>query len=329
MKHSLFEEPCRFEFFRAVRVLERMYPNREPVGANAHPAREVARFCAHTTLSFPASEIQDLRRSDEDAAPPRMMVNFLGLTGPLGVLPRPYTEFLLERLSRKDYTLRDFFDLFNHRAISLFYRAWAKYRFTVGFERGAADEFSQCLRDLIGMGTQGLSGRLSFEDLALLRYAGLFNQHPRSASALEGMLRDFLGTPVGVVQYLGRRVRLGSENQNELGIRNTELGVNLILGERIWDRQSCFRVKIGPLCLKSFRGFLPVSGSFLPLIQATRLFSGMELDFDVQLRLRAGEVPDCRLRSEGEDGAYLGWSSWLKTRGFDQDTEDTVLSATV
>ena len=36
------------------------------------------------------------------------------MTGPLGVLPRYYTELMLERLQAKDTTLRDFFDLFNH-----------------------------------------------------------------------------------------------------------------------------------------------------------------------------------------------------------------------
>lgn len=327
MRHSITEEPFRFDFFRAVRILESLYPGREPVGASANPSREVIRFGAHATLSFPASEIQSLVPEIDENNPARMVVNFLGLTGPLGVLPQPYTEFLIERLNQKDTTLRDFFDLFNHRAISLFYRAWEKYRFPVDYERSAGeDRFSQYLSGLVGLGTDGLSGRLAFEDLSLLRYSGLMNQRPHSATGLEGTLRDFFSVPVSITQFLGTRIRLGAENHTLLGIQNTELGANSILGEKVWDRQSRFRVRLGPLSIKLFKAFLPASDSFLPLVQIVRIYAGMEFDFDIQLILKAPEVPGCQLLSEGEQGSYLGWSSWLKTQEFRRDPEDTVLA---
>ncbi len=43
--------PYEFEFFQAVRLLERMLPNRAPVGRFVSPGREVVRFSAHA--SFP------------------------------------------------------------------------------------------------------------------------------------------------------------------------------------------------------------------------------------------------------------------------------------
>jgi type VI secretion system protein ImpH len=327
MKYSMTEEPFRFEFFRAIRILECMYPGREPVGASAHPSREVVRFGAHVTLSFPASEIQSFAPAMNESVPPRMMVNFMGLAGPLGVLPLPYTEFLLQRISQKDNTLRDFLDLFNHRAISLFYRAWEKYRLTVNYERSPGeDQFSQYLSSLVGQGTKGLRGRLAFEDLALLHYSGLFNQRPHSAGGLEGIARNFFNQPVRVIQFVGIRVRLGAENHSMIGIQNSELGVNSILGEKVWDCQSRFRVRLGPLTLKAFRTFLPGSALFLSLVQIVRLYAGLEFGFDVQLSLKAPEVPACQLLSEGEQGAYLGWSSWLKTKEFYCDPEDAVIS---
>jgi type VI secretion system protein ImpH len=279
------------------------------------------------SLEFPASEVQQVTHGSVDDPRPMMTVNFMGLTGPSGELPRHYTELLLERLSNKDQTLREFLDLFNHRLISLFYRAWEKYRFTVAFERGGQDEFSQYVYDMVGMGTRGLRGRLAVRDIALLFYSGLFAQHPHSASALQGILHDYYGVPSAVEQFVGRWVRLGHENETLLGIQNTHLGRNSVLGSHVWDRQSKFRVKLGPLSIQRFRDLLPSGSGFRGLTQLIRLFAGEECDFDIQMRLLARDVPACQLRSDGGPGAHLGWSSWLKTRDFTHDTEDTVLQS--
>jgi type VI secretion system protein ImpH len=323
MKESIVENGCRFEFFQAVRVLERLFPEREPVGGSSHPAREVARFGAHLSLGFPASQIQQVQVGEQEDAQPQVTVNFMGLTGPSGVLPQHYTEFLLERAYLKDRTLRDFLDLFNHRMISLFYRAWEKYRFPVAYERGN-DAFTAYLSCMIGMGTPGLQRRLAFEDQSLLLYAGLFQQRPHSAVALESILRDFFELPVSARQFFGRWVRLGEENHTRLGVQNHRLGSNAILGSRVWDRQSKFRIRIGPMSCAAFESFLPGGSANEPLMQLSRLFAGYELDFDVQLIVAAAEVPACRLQSKG--GARLGLSSWLKVREFAHDADDPVLA---
>src|SRR5207244_6114260 len=95
-------------------------------------------------------------------------VPFMGLTGPNGVLPRHYTELLMRARDAKGperHVVRDWFDLFNHRLISLFYRAWTKYRFWTAYERGEyaqpePDLFTLSLYSLIGLGSQSLRNRL-------------------------------------------------------------------------------------------------------------------------------------------------------------------------
>ncbi|MGC2662230.1 MAG: type VI secretion system baseplate subunit TssG, partial [Bryobacteraceae bacterium] len=134
VEDRLFAEPYSFEFMQAVRLLRQFHPEREGVGLFRMPSHEVVRFGVNPSLSFPASQIQELE-SREDA-PPLFRVNFMGTVGPLGILPVYYTELVAARVFYRDRTLRDFLDLFHHRIISLFYLAWQKYRFIVGFEQG-------------------------------------------------------------------------------------------------------------------------------------------------------------------------------------------------
>jgi type VI secretion system protein ImpH len=127
--HELLEDANSFEFFQAVSLLQRLRANMRPVGHFSSPENEVVRFRINQRLGFPASQIQKLEVKGD--APAEMMVNFMGLTGPLGILPYTYSELILERARAKDYSLAAFLDIFNHRAISLFYRAWQKSRFPV------------------------------------------------------------------------------------------------------------------------------------------------------------------------------------------------------
>ena len=336
LEQLLFEEGYRFDFFQAVRVLERFHPHRQPVGRDASPSREVVRFHADLSLSFPPSAIHEVAPSDDGAGPAQMTVAFMGLTGPLGVLPRHYTELLLERVRRKDVALRDFLDLFNHRLISLFYRAWEKYHFPIAFERALVrgesyDRLSLYLFHLIGMGTQGLRGRLEVEDEALLYYVGLLAQQPRSASTLGGLLQDYFSVPVNITQFVGRWLPLSEANRTRLGAGevNNVLGESAVAGSCAWDQQARFRLRVGPLTFAQFCQFLPSGSAFRPLVAVTRFYAGEELDFDVQLVLKAAEVPGCRLGQTGAQAPRLGWSTWLKSGEFAHNAEDAVFAGDV
>ena len=312
-----------------------LYPGCQPVGRDANPSQEVVRFRSHLSLSFPPSAIHDIERRDNWEEPAQMTVAFMGLTGLLGVLPRHYTELLLERVRRKDQTLRDFLDLFNHRLISLFYRAWEKYRFPIAYEQAMAkqegydhDRFSLHLFDLIGLGTEGLRERLEVEDEGLLFYAGLLTQRPHSASALAGLLQDYFEIPVQVTQFVGQWLTLSKANCSRLGLRegNNALGVSAVAGSRVWDQQGKFRVQLGPLTYNEFCRFLSSGDAFERLVRLIRFYAGQQWDFDVQLILKAAEVPFCRLGETGEQAPRLGWSTWLKSKEFCRDAEDVILA---
>jgi type VI secretion system protein ImpH len=328
LSERLRTSPEHFGFFQAVRLLARLSPSRAPVGHDGPPARETARFRTRATLEFPPSEIYDLTFDPDDPdRPPKVTVAIGGTTGPLGVLPVPYTELLIERVRYKDYALWEFLDLFNHRFLSLFHRAWQKYRFAVVYESGGDDPFTDCLFALIGLGTGGLRGRQSVSDDALLLYEGLIAQRPHSASAIEGILRDYFGVPAATRQFVGQWLDLEPEDASKLGSKNSSLGVDLVCGDHVWNNQSRFRIRLGPLGFTSFQVFLPRGSGWRPLNDLVRFLVGVEYDFDVQLVLKKEEIPECHLRSGAAAPPMLGWTTWLKSEASPDDASDLILES--
>jgi type VI secretion system protein ImpH len=326
MWDMLRREPYCFDFFQAVRLLERLMPGREPVGQFVNPSREVVRFGANPSISFPASQIYSIARTGDE--PARMRVNFMGLTGPLGVLPLYYTELLIARVRVKDEALCDFFDIFNHRMISLFFQAWQKFRFTVAYERGERDRFSHHLLDLVGLGTEGLQNRQPVSDDSLIYYAGLLGQWPRSASALRQVLTDYFAVPVEIEQFAGSWYQLDQETQcsfEDDGSSSEQLGLGAVVGDAIWDQQSSVRVRLGPLSLTEYQDFLPNGTAYKPLCGLLGFFAGAEFDFEVQLVLKREEVPACELGAEEGARPQLGWVTWMKSVPFGRDPGDTIL----
>lgn len=324
---ELREHPGRFQFFQAVRLMHRMLPDRDAIGRFAHPAREAVWFSANNLLAFPPSQVQTLDWSE--SGPARMKVNFMGLTGPMGVLPHSYTELIRDRNRAKDSTLQDFFDIFNHRMISLFYQAWEKYRFFVAYEREEQDRFSRYMMSFVGLGTAGLQDRQPVADQSFLFYCGLFALQSRSAAALEQILTDYFDVPVEIEQYVGAWHALDPSNQCRMEggtPYSDQLGLGVVAGDEIWDRQSRARIKLGPLTARQYRSFLPSGDAWEPLRAMTTFFTGGELELELQLVLKREEVPACELRADGEAAPILGWLSWIKSgAGFARDPGDTVL----
>lgn len=320
----LFDEPWTFEFFQAVHLLERLQPDRQRIGGFGDPRQEAVRLTTSTSVAFPASEIQgiDLREGQ-----PRMAVNFLGLTGPQGVLPLTYSLYVAERARAGDNAIKDFFGIFDHRILSLFFRAWEKTH--AGNAQGdpTRDWLTNHLADLVGMSGDALRGRMPFGDDVLLFYTGLLGLPTRPAAGLEQLLADFFGVRVEIEQFVGAWYPLERATQSELGDEtsaSTQLGFGAVAGDEIWDRQSRARIRIGPLTRRQYDDFLPGGSAHEPLRALARLYTNDMVDFEVQLVLARDEVPACRLGSE--DPLPLSWCTWLNTKPLGRNPDDTVFS---
>src|SRR5260370_26172510 len=171
---------------------------------------------------------------------------------------------MMEARAAKDDPLAAFLALFNHRLVFFFYRAWERPRPPVLYELSAArdqqpDAFTHSLFDLIGMGTEGLLGRMRIHDESLLLYAGLIAQRPHSASALRGILRDYFDVPVEIDQCVGAWYDLDEADRSYLSpqLAPNQLGEGAFLGEQVWNQQGRFRIRVGPVGLNRFLDFLP------------------------------------------------------------------------
>jgi type VI secretion system protein ImpH len=306
-----------------VRLLERI--NGERLGAFVHPSREPVRLSSHPSLAFPASEIQSLDTPAE--GPPQMAVNFFGLIGPQGMLPTRYTELVIERVRAGDTALRDFLDIFNHRLISLLYRAWEQYRYPVGYERGG-DPFTSYLLSLIGLGMPGLQNRQAIPDQALICFEGLLAQFPRSVSSFRQLLAHYFEVPVAVEPFAGAWRPLDEASRTRLREDRSsteQLGIGMVLGDEVWDQQTVVRVRLGPMTLGKYKSFLPFGDAHQPLRALCRFFCGEDLDVEAQLVLKREEAPRFSLDPDSPEPARLNWVSWMINGPADRDPDETVL----
>jgi type VI secretion system protein ImpH len=321
------------------------------VGRDNPPQNEAIRFRTLPSLAFPGSHVARLRGGAKTAGaypPIEMMVTFLGLIGSSGVLPHHYTTLMLKRMREKDHALQDFLDLFQHRFISLFYRAWEKYRLPIAFERFRSenrlrgdDPVTWGVYCFTGLGTDGQRGRMEAPDSAFLYYSGLFAHYPRCASSLETMLSDYFELPIKLLSLQGQWLELDESDVSVVGVRNAALGRTLIAGSRVWDVQGKFRLRVGPLTYLQFaplmprseedgRAAAPVDGrrvrpALRPLVHLTRTYVGPDLDFDVQAILKKDHVPPCKLGRGGIE-ARLGYNTWVHSKPMTRDADEAVFS---
>ena len=330
----LFTAPGRFDFFQAVRLLERLAvaDGLSPVGADTAPKQEAVHFRVQPALRFAEGPVSKAVPG-ADGEPPELWVTFSGLTGSDGILPQHYTALLLARQRLKDNTLRDWLDLFHHRLHSLLVRAWEKNRWPAVVDRSRAEERRQddsataAAFAVAGFGTPGLRDRLGVPDDAAVFYAGLLSRQPRTATSLEQILGDYFGCPVAVEQLCGQWLYLDAENRAEMPTesragRNMSLGRDVVIGRRVWDVQGKVRVVVGPVGEAEFRGLLPGGDARRALCEMVRLYLGLEFDAEVQVLLMPDAVPWAVLEYDEANGPRLGQNTWMRTHNFGRAVGD-------
>jgi type VI secretion system protein ImpH len=361
---KLQTQPHGFTLFAALRLLEQSFAHQPRLGESRKAADDVVRLGQAPHLSFAPSDVASVSANDEGSL--RLEQYGFGVFGPNGALPLHLTELAYERRRHKeDGTVVDFLNLFQHRLISLFYRAWADSEPTVNLDRPETDRFRAYVGALFGLGMQSAFDADAVPDYAKLSRAGRFAQQTRSADGLEQILADYFDVPVEVRQFAGAWLDIPRDLQSRLG--EQQLGVSTTLGSSTWQCQHKFEIVMGPLGGTEFSDFLPGSRGLTELHSLVRLYTNDEWAWQVRLLLadegavggvqlgrsqeaealnrRAAEEPEAlnrraaghsrrsaflaarRLRaSESDSSSRLGWTTWLGTRR--PATSDVVIQDT-
>jgi type VI secretion system protein ImpH len=344
LARQLLAHPERFQFFQAMRVLERLY-RRQPGWKKGGLAGWV-RFRNSLSLAFPASELdadadvrtrqgervrqaEDMDRvvAEGELGLVELTPHFMGLLGVTGALPLHYTELLHEReVFRRDRGARAFLDMFTTRAVTLHYEAWKKHRLALQYELDRRERFMPLLMSLAGLGPAStrdalVDGHGDVFDQSVAYYAGAIRQRPVSATMLARVLSDHFRVPFRIEQFVGAWYPLPPAQATRLGQAQARLGVSTLAGGRVFQRDLRLRLSIGPLHRRAFDDFLPGASGARALRKWLELLGDAGLEYEIRLCLRPQDVPGMRMSAEA--GPRLGWDSYLGSRPQTRARDDT------
>lgn len=292
LRRLLGKNALHLTFFAALRKLEGSLRDAPRFGESLDPALEPVRLGQDPSLAFRASALTDVRDGD-DTTPARVRVSFFGAFGPHGPLPTHLTQYIDDRRrQRGDDTWVGFLDIFHHRLISLFYRAWANAQPTVQRDRPETDRFASYVGALIGQSTGARPRPQTELDEVALYAATHFVGPTRHAEGLRKTLQLCFGVPVEIEEFVGQWLDIPPEYcwvvppslpdvQASIGV----LGESSRVGTQVYDRQSKFRVIVGPVSLEGYRRFLPGGDLLARVIQLVRRYAGDEARWDMRLIL--------------------------------------------
>jgi type VI secretion system protein ImpH len=302
---QLQAEPWRYGFFALMRRIG-ANPAIDLIGTARLPQAEPFRLGQQASLVFAPREIASVGVDRERL---KLRLFGLGMLGPNGPLPIHISEIARERDEhRRDPTLSNFLDIFHHRYLTQFYRAWASAQSTVGLDRTGNERFTFYIASLTGHDVRQINeGPLPAH--ARLSATPHLIRESRNPEGLAATLSHYFSVPVHIEEYVFHWLDLDHSERSRLGVPDAGsiMAVNGILGETIPDRQCRFRIVIGPVDIDDYQRFTPRGSDLLRLVEWVRTFVGKEIHWELELKIRPHSAPPAVMGGPQQ----LGWSGWL------------------
>lgn len=298
-------EPWRFGFLS---LLRRIGANAalEPIGTARRPQAEPFRLGQQPSLAFAPREVAS---AQEAAGRLKVRLFGLGMLGPNGPLPIHFTEMAKDREdSRRDTTTIDFFDIFHHRFLTLFYRTWAAGQATAGLDRKEDERFSFYIASLTGQDTVEI-GRRPLPAHARLAASAHLVRESRNPDGLRATIEHYFGVPVAIEENVFHWIEIDPADCGRMGRPGAAatMGRGAILGRVAPDRQHRFRIVIGPVDFDAYLRFTPQGEDLPRLVEWVRAFVGYELEWELELRIKPDSAPPAVMGGKQR----MGWSGWL------------------
>ena len=320
----LREKAYQFSFFHALRLIECVHDDKPKLGTSKRPKDDPIRLGQEVSMAFESSTIASYKLGKE-GRPPRLTQRFFGLYGANAPMPLHITVYVRGReYNYHDNTLARFSDVFHHRLLCLFYKARADAEPTYQFDRPNEDRFGGYVASLLGIKPESLQNRDAMPDIAKQHYVGFLSNQVKNTYGLKSILADYFKLPVSIEEFIGEWLTIEPPEQTRLGLspKTGTLGVSAIIGSKVWSCQHKFRITFGALTKEEYESLLPSGKRLEALVAIVRNYLGDEMTWDVRLILKKEEVTAVKLNQ----GARLGWTSWMGHRDVNKDADDLLLN---
>lgn len=318
---SLLRRAPTMNFMQLCQLLEVRVPERPGFGTRDTPEHEPVRFRPRARVGFPAGEIASVEFDEEGAiygpnAPPTVRTTFMGLYGVDAAMPSHMIDDIVLRTEGHE-ALEAFLDQFNHRIVTLLYRAWKKYRYPVGFRAGGTDPHSRKLLSLAGFGWGEKPARAGLPDSRVLALLGLLIQRTRTSEGLAGVVALAApGVEVRVDEFFptvkgaGKPQPLTSAGSADS--RRRGLGGGYVLGTRLTYRSRAARVTLRPASAEQAHDLLPGAWLHRELMAFIRLYAGTKADVFLRMEVSSRIAPAPKIGATHEGPApRLAWTTVL------------------
>ncbi len=319
---SLLARAPRMSFMQLCRLLELRVSDRPVFGMQDAVEHEPVRFRPRPRMGFPAGEVASVEFDDERLdARPTLRTTFMGLYGVDAAVPSHMVDEIALREEGHE-VVEAFLDQFNHRFVTLLYRAWKKYRYLESFRPGGTDAHSRSLLSLAGFGWGDKPKRAGLPDSRMLALLGLLIQRTRTPEGLAGVVA--LAIPgVGVrvdefwpvVTSTGRPQPLtsvGGVAEAQVNGERKGLGGGYVLGKRMAYRGRAVRVTLQPTDAQQAQALLPGASLHRELMAFMQLYVGVKADVHLRMEVSSRHAPLPAIGPTHDGSApRLGWTTVL------------------
>ncbi|MEX3690209.1 type VI secretion system baseplate subunit TssG [Paraburkholderia sp. BR14263] len=301
---SLLARAPRMNFMQLCRLLEVSVPDRAGLGTRDTPEHEPVRFGSWPRVGFPAGEVAAVDfgdAADETARSvrPTVRTTFMGLYGVDSAVPPHMIDDIVLREEGHE-AVESFLDRFDHRFVTLLYRAWKKYRYPESFRPGGTDAHSRNLLSLVGFGWGGKPGRAGLPDCRMLALLGLLCLKTRTPEGLAGVIALAVpGVDVRADEFFpvyarpGQPRPLGSRPPAQESGSGAQqgLGGGYVLGRRLAWRGRAVRVTLRPANAQQAHDLLPGAWLNRELLAFVRLYVGVKADVHLRMQVSSRIAP--------------------------------------